>query len=566
MAIQTEAPSLVLPAKELAEVTPAQADTMARLEEAGVLPRGFAALERSLDRSPLRHRAAEYVRMSTEHQQYSTANQHDVIVAYAGEHSLEIVRAYSDDGRSGLTLRGRDGLRAMLADVIGGNAEFGTILVYDVSRWGRFQDPDESAYYEFLCRREGVRVEYCAEPFRNDGTATSALIKNIKRMMAGEFSRELGVKVGAGKFRVSRRGLHVGGEAPYGMRRVVVNASGQPRQVLETGEWKASSWDRVILQPGPASEVRVVKWLFKQVAGRGARTAALAAELNRRGVAYKGGRPWNPHTIEYMLSNEKYIGVLVYGKRSERLHTPRVHNPPEDWVRVEGAYRAVVDPILYRKAQGAIRMWPSRLDNDSALVLLRSLLDRRGRLTADVIDAEEDMPGSDFYRDRFGGLPRAYALIGYRPNRDYAWVAGYGVRERLVAGLRERVAEELRARGLSVEPESAVVVRVAGRLRLGVLLAQRKLRKGLPRWLAQTHVAPPPDWLLIARLDVAEPSILDYTLVRGGMQGTWLGARHRDPAYLERRDAEFGPLLDTVVASLDAPLPPPVVRTRRRGK
>jgi hypothetical protein len=34
------------------------------------------------------------------------------------------------------------------------------ILVLDVSRWGRFQDIDESAYYEFLCRRAGMQVGF----------------------------------------------------------------------------------------------------------------------------------------------------------------------------------------------------------------------------------------------------------------------------------------------------------------------------------------------------------------------------------------------------------------------
>jgi len=41
--------------------------------------------------------AAVYVRMSTEHQQYSTNNQMDVIREYATRRGLEIVE-YSDEG------------------------------------------------------------------------------------------------------------------------------------------------------------------------------------------------------------------------------------------------------------------------------------------------------------------------------------------------------------------------------------------------------------------------------------------------------------------------------------
>jgi DNA invertase Pin-like site-specific DNA recombinase len=42
----------------------------------------------------LRGRAAEYVRMSTDHQTYSTANQRAAIAVYAARHGLEVVRTY----------------------------------------------------------------------------------------------------------------------------------------------------------------------------------------------------------------------------------------------------------------------------------------------------------------------------------------------------------------------------------------------------------------------------------------------------------------------------------------
>lgn len=115
-------------------------------------------------------RAATYVRMSTEHQQYSTSNQLDVIKEYAKRRGWEIVQEYSDEGKSGLNIQGRDSLARMINDVETGNTAFDHILVYDVSRWGRFQDADESAYYEYICRRAGIAVHYCAEQFENDGS------------------------------------------------------------------------------------------------------------------------------------------------------------------------------------------------------------------------------------------------------------------------------------------------------------------------------------------------------------------------------------------------------------
>src|SRR5580693_7208713 len=96
-------------------------------------------------------RAAQYLRMSTEHQQYSLDNQALAITRYAEANGMSIVRTFEDGGRSGLVLSGRTGLQELLDKVQIGQADFDVILVYDVSRWGRFQDSDEGIYYEYLC-------------------------------------------------------------------------------------------------------------------------------------------------------------------------------------------------------------------------------------------------------------------------------------------------------------------------------------------------------------------------------------------------------------------------------
>ena len=88
------------------------------------------------DSATPRIHAAQYVRMSTEHQQYSTENQRDAIADFAKVRGYDVVKTYADDGKSGLSIEGRASLRQMLADVESGTAPFKAILVYDVSRWG----------------------------------------------------------------------------------------------------------------------------------------------------------------------------------------------------------------------------------------------------------------------------------------------------------------------------------------------------------------------------------------------------------------------------------------------
>jgi len=202
-------------------------------------------------------RAVAYVRMSTERQEYSTRNQLDVIEEYATARNLTLVAVYEDAGKSGLTKRGRPALCRLL-DAVQQPHNFAFILVYDMTRWGRFQDIDESAYYEYLCRIHGVNVAYCAEAFENDGSPYASIFKAIKRISAADYSRELSAKVFRGQCRIIRMGYKCGGPAGYGLRRVLLNEQGEFLQILSYGERKALQNYRVVLAPGPAFEVAVV--------------------------------------------------------------------------------------------------------------------------------------------------------------------------------------------------------------------------------------------------------------------------------------------------------------------
>jgi DNA invertase Pin-like site-specific DNA recombinase len=135
-------------------------------------------------------RAVQYVRMSTDRQDLSPEMQMQAIGAYAKQHGLAVVDTYLDSGISGRTLEKRAAMKRLLSDVAQHERKFSAVLVYDVSRWGRFQDPDASAYYEYHCRLHGVEVHYVQEPFAGIETPLASLFKGMKRAMAAEFSRE----------------------------------------------------------------------------------------------------------------------------------------------------------------------------------------------------------------------------------------------------------------------------------------------------------------------------------------------------------------------------------------
>ena len=268
---------------------------------------------------PALFRAAEYVRMSTEHQQYSTENQADKIREYAAQRGIEIVRTYADEGKSGLNIGGRLALQQLIKDVESGTTDFQMVLVYDVSRWGRFQDADESAYYEYICRRAGIHVTYVAEQFENDGSPVSTIVKGVKRAMAGEYSRELSAKVFAGQCRLIELGYRQGGPAGYGLRRVLIDQSGSVKSELTRGEHKSLQTDRVILMPGPDSEVQTVNQIYKWFIDGGIPESEIAARLNGQGTRTDLDRDWTRATVREVLTNEKYIGNNVYNRISFKL-------------------------------------------------------------------------------------------------------------------------------------------------------------------------------------------------------------------------------------------------------
>ncbi len=453
--------------------------------------------------------------MSTENQRYSTENQLAAIERFAEARNIEIVRVYEDAGKSGLNLEGRDAFRRLLADVESGSAGFGAILVYDVSRWGRFQNADHGAHLEFLCARADIVVHYCAEQFENDGSIGSNLLKTVKRVMAGEYSRELSVKVFAGQCRLVEKGYRQGGMAGYGLRRLLIDANGERKAELAIGERKSLQTDRVILVPGPSEEVEVIKRIYQLFVDLRIGELEIAAQLNGEGILTDLGRPWTRGTVHQVLTNPKYIGDNVFNRVSFKLKMRRVVNTQEHWVRARGAFAPIVDPAVFERAAKIVEERSRRLSDDELLELLRSLLRAQGSLSSIVIDEREDMPSSSVYRNRFGSLLRAYRLVGYSPQRDYRYVE---INQRLRAmhpDVVTVVVDGLRAAGGDVHVDPATgLIDVNGEFTTSVVVARcGETRGASPRWRIRLDTGLAPDITVAIRMDSGNVAPLDYYLL-----------------------------------------------------
>jgi DNA invertase Pin-like site-specific DNA recombinase len=456
--------------------------------------------------------AAQYLRMSTEHQQYSLENQSEAIAAYAALHGFQAIQTYSDSAKSGVILRNRPGLQQLLKDVVGASAPYRAILVYDVSRWGRFQDTDEPAHYEFLCRSAGIPVHYCAETFANDGTLASLIMKALKRTMAGEYSRELGVKVLAGQMRLARLGFKQGGLAGYGLHRVLVNAERKSKQILAIGERKSIATDRVILAPGSPREVQCVRMIFRMLVVEGLTIGNITRELNRRAVKNFSGSEWKYQGVSNILTHPKYSGCCVYGQTTQKLYTPTIKIPKADWILTPGAFEPIVDTGTFEKAQEILRSRTVNKSNDQVLREMKEHLVSNGKLSVKVINESETLPSPSTIRHRFGSLRKAYSLIGYA-DATHSYV---DVRERT-----HQIRNALLAQIIASAPGEIAIVqansrwrarlRLPNRVIVSVLLARAfRVWKNAIRWIVDPNSKERMLPTLLARLQFGSTEIMDF--------------------------------------------------------
>lgn len=462
-----------------------------------------------------RARAAQYVRMSTEHQKYSTENQAQIIERYAETRGFEIVKTYADEGKSGLRLDGREALQRLIADVQAGRADFSAILVYDVSRWGRFQDADEGAYYEFLCREAGITIHYCAEQFENDGSLSATIIKSMKRAMAGEYSRELSVKVFTGQCRLINLGFRQGGPAGFGLRRQLVDEHRRPKALLDRGEQKSLQTDRVVLVPGPPEEIEVVQRIYRMFVLHRRSEREIALLLNGEGVLTDLERPWTRGTVHQVLTNEKYVGNNVYNRVSFKLKKRRVVNEPEQWIRAEAAFEGIVDPDFFIAARRIIEERSRRFTDAELLERLTGLLAQRGCLSGLIIDELEDMPSSSTYRHRFGSLVRAYQMVGYATSRDYRYLETNRALRLLHPQVVERTIASIEALGASVRVDPVTDLLTINEEFSASLAIVRCARTaaGHSRWKIRLDTSLKPDITIVARMDGENAAVQDYYLL-----------------------------------------------------
>lgn len=357
-------------------------------------------------------RAVAYYRHSArDRQENSIPIQQQQVRDFAVKENIEIIKEFADHGFSGLTVKNRPAFVEMMEEWIKKRADFKYVICLNVSRWGRFQEHDYFNMLSLECKRHGKKLVYVKHGMPKSSDLGYQICLQVDQYASGEYSRNLSTLVFNGCCFIARHGYWVGGKAPYGFHRLLLNEQGQPVQYLAPGERKSIQNQRVVLAPGNENEVKTVQRIYHMFVNKRKTTTQIAKQLESEGYAITNKQQWCPSTVHAILTNELYAGTMVYNKTSSKLKSPTTLNPPEQWIKTPDAFEKIISSDLFLKAQGIISEHKNRYLPAEMTRRLRYVFDTYGFLWRGLLGSKHNTASPATYAKRFASLDVAYQNI-----------------------------------------------------------------------------------------------------------------------------------------------------------
>ncbi|MGI5979445.1 MAG: recombinase family protein [Oscillospiraceae bacterium] len=282
-------------------------------------------------RDPERYSAGLYIRLSREDegegQSQSVSNQLVMLTDFARMRGLTVYDTYIDDGWSGTNFE-RPAFRRLLADIDSGHVNL--VITKDLSRLGR-DYIGTGHYLERWFPEHRVRyislldgVDTGIESAANDITPFRAIMNDM-------YAKDISKKIASVKHDKQRKGLFIGGKAPYGYR-----LSEAEKGRLLPDEPAAAVVRRCFAL---ALEGRSCREIADILNADGIATPAVYAGLPRQGCGL-----WRSETVSALLRNEVYTGSMVQGRSRRVSYKSKkcVRQAREAWVVVPEMHEALV--------------------------------------------------------------------------------------------------------------------------------------------------------------------------------------------------------------------------------
>lgn len=225
----------------------------------------------------------------------------------------------------------------------------GYVLFFNDSRFGRFREPDEAAYWRFEMHKCGWIVRFC-ENDDTDHPTTRHVMRAVGGAQASEYLANLRATAKRGARGAAEQGLWQN-EAPFGYRRLATAAGREP-VVLEVGQRKSDD-QKVRLTPGPKEEVELVQWMFQTYADALLPLRKLAQEMRRKAPGRLG---FCHQTVAKMLANPTYLGPVIWGRRPhDKVERKEVKVRPEsEWYGCEDAHEPLITQDVFDRVQARL--------------------------------------------------------------------------------------------------------------------------------------------------------------------------------------------------------------------
>ncbi len=331
--------------------------------------------------SYISYMAAVYLRLSKEDEDLrevkdkkesnSIANQKALILkTLESMPDVTLYDIYIDDGFTGLNFE-RPNFQRMCKDIYNGRVNM--VIVKDLSRLGR-DYIDSGRYVKKIFPSYHVRFLSVLDHF-DSLTATQSdvnLLIPVKNFVNDNYSRDISGKVRSHQEVMRENGLYVGSHVAYGYKK------------LETDR------NRIIPDEYAADIVRkIFDWKLK-----GLSSASIADKLNGLGVAapseykrqlggnYKSGfqknrkAKWSAVTINRILKNKIYIGVLEQGKREKVNYKLNkvVEKPETEWAVKENTHEAIISRADFENVAKLLNLDTRKSPEEETLFMLSGLM------------------------------------------------------------------------------------------------------------------------------------------------------------------------------------------------
>ena len=249
-------------------------------------------------------------RVSTTKQLYHTENDEADIPMqrvrcreFCDRMNWTLVCELQEEGVSGHKVRAENRDKVQIIKEYVKQDKFDILLVFMFDRIGRISD--ETPFVVEWLISNGIRVWSALEGEQRIETHTDRLTNYIRYWQADGESQKISARTSNSMGVLTEDGCFTGGKCAYGYQYVKNGRTNRRKQEV---------YDLAICE----EEAFVVRLIFRLAADEGYGAQRIANYLNAKGIKNRSGKNWHPASIQAMLKNILYTGILRSGEsRSE---------------------------------------------------------------------------------------------------------------------------------------------------------------------------------------------------------------------------------------------------------